>query len=122
MKRKTNNSVIIILRGASIFLENSSGILIISWIILFELVFEKYDCNACHTIGKGRLIGPDLKGITERREKVWLENWIRDSKKLIDSGDPIAISVYNDYGKSPMLPYNLTDIEMARLLEYLAEK
>ena len=31
-----------------------------------ELVFEKYDCNACHTIGKGRLIGPDLKGVTKK--------------------------------------------------------
>jgi len=87
-----------------------------------ELVFEKYDCNSCHTIGKGRLIGPDLKGITKKREKVWLENWIRDSKQLIDSGDPIAIRIYNDYNQSPMLPYNLTDIEMDRLLEYLAEK
>ena len=87
-----------------------------------ELVFEKYNCNACHTIGKGRLIGPDLKGVTKKREKVWLEDWIRDSKKLIDSGDSIAIRVYNDYNKSPMAPYNLTEIEMASLLDYLAEK
>ena len=63
-----------------------------------------------------------IKGITKKREKVWLENWIRDSKKLIDSGDPIAIRIYNDYNQSPMLPYNLTDIEMAKLLEYLSEK
>ena len=87
-----------------------------------ELVFEKYNCNSCHTIGKGALIGPDLKGVTKKREKVWLESWIRNSKELIDSGDPIAIRLYNDYNQLPMLPNNLTDIEMAKLLEYLSEE
>ncbi len=26
-------------------------------------------CKACHTIGGGKLIGPDLKGVTERRDE-----------------------------------------------------
>tara|TARA_B110000196_G_scaffold247543_1_gene216564 strand:+ start:296 stop:655 length:360 start_codon:yes stop_codon:yes gene_type:complete len=87
-----------------------------------ELVFEEYNCNACHTIGKGRLIGPDLKGVTKERKTSWLKSWIRNSKELIDSGDPDAIRLYNDYNQSPMPPYDLTDIEMAKLLEYLSEK
>src|SRR4029450_2119355 len=29
-------------------------------------------CSACHTFGKGSLIGPDLKGVTNRRTRAWL--------------------------------------------------
>ena len=25
-------------------------------------------CVSCHTIGKGKLVGPDLAGVTERRD------------------------------------------------------
>ncbi|MBI2863754.1 MAG: c-type cytochrome [Chloroflexi bacterium] len=33
-----------------------------------KAVFDQ-KCKACHTIGGGRLVGPDLKGLTERRDK-----------------------------------------------------
>ena len=31
-----------------------------------EEIFQS-GCNACHTIGGGRLVGPDLLGVSERR-------------------------------------------------------
>jgi hypothetical protein len=34
-----------------------------------QIFVEK--CTACHTIGKGRLVGPDLSGVTTRREESW---------------------------------------------------
>jgi len=36
-----------------------------------EQVFNT-TCFACHTIGGGRLIGPDLAGVHEKRSQEWL--------------------------------------------------
>jgi len=87
-----------------------------------QLIYEKYNCKSCHTIGKGNLIGPDLKGITQRREIEWLKKWILNPQKLIESGDSVAINIYNEFEESPMLPNDMSEIEMEDLLEYLSEK
>ncbi|HNQ83491.1 MAG TPA: hypothetical protein PKM34_07600, partial [Bacteroidales bacterium] len=39
-------------------------------------------CGACHTIGKGKLIGPDLYKVTERRDRAWLIPFIRNSQEV----------------------------------------
>ena len=44
-------------------------------------VFEE-NCAVCHTIGKGKLIGPDLSGVTSRREAGWLIRQIKEPEKL----------------------------------------
>ena len=31
----------------------------------------KQNCTACHVIGETKLIGPGLKGVTEKRNKEW---------------------------------------------------
>jgi cytochrome c2 len=36
-------------------------------------------CTACHTYGKGIKVGPDLKGVTERRKRDWLLKFIHAS-------------------------------------------
>ena len=45
-------------------------------------------CTACHTYGKGIKVGPDLKGVTERRKRDWLVKFIHASSVVIKSGDP----------------------------------
>lgn len=52
--------------------------------------FFKQNCVSCHTIGGGRLTGPDLKGVTDKQDRQWLANFIVDPKAVIDSGDPHA--------------------------------
>ena len=52
-------------------------------------IFEE-KCLKCHTIGEGRMVGPDLSGVTGRRDRTWLINWIADPEKVIMSGDPVA--------------------------------
>lgn len=53
--------------------------------------FYRRNCYSCHTIGGGRLAGPDLKGLTERQpDRDWLIKWIVDPATLRDSGDPYA--------------------------------
>lgn len=52
--------------------------------------FFKQNCASCHTIGGGRLTGPDLKDITKRKDREWLANFIANPKAVIDGGDPYA--------------------------------
>jgi len=48
------------------------------------------NCMSCHTIGGGRLTGPDLKNVVERKDRAWLTQFIQDPKSVIDAGDPYA--------------------------------
>ena len=52
--------------------------------------FFKLNCSSCHTIGGGRLTGPDLKNVTERKDKAWLIKFIQDPRASIDAGDAYA--------------------------------
>ena len=76
-------------------------------------------CAACHTIGKGKLIGPDLKGVTERREEAWLISFIRSSQTMINNGDPIAVQLFEEYNKIPMPDNNFTDEQIKGILTYI---
>lgn len=59
--------------------------------------FFKRNCANCHTIGGGRLIGPDLKNVGQRRDKEWLTRFMLNPKATIDSGDAYAQQLLNDY-------------------------
>lgn len=50
----------------------------------------RQNCFNCHTIGGGRLTGPDLKNVTERQQRDWLIKFMQAPKAVIDSGDPYA--------------------------------
>jgi len=77
-------------------------------------------CKACHTIGGGKLVGPDLKGVTERREEGWLIKFIQNSQALVQAGDPIAVKVFEENMKIPMPAHNLTDDQVRGILAYIA--
>ena len=78
-------------------------------------------CAACHTIGKGRLVGPDLKNISEQRDNEWLLKFIGSSQTLIKSGDADAIKVYDEYNKLLMPDPLISDSEIAQVLNYIKE-
>ena len=65
--------------------------------------FFKQNCMSCHTVGGGRLAGPDLKDVTARRDKAWLTQWIQNPKSVIDSGDPYAQKLLQD-SRGVMMP------------------
>lgn len=58
--------------------------------------FFRQHCVSCHTIGGGRLTGPDLKNVSERQERDWLVRFILDPRGVIDSGDPYAQQLFED--------------------------
>jgi cytochrome c2 len=75
----------------------------------------------CHTIGKGKLVGPDLKDVTKRHDEAWLFQFIRNSQALITSGDPVAVQLFNDNNKIPMPPHEINDAQLRSLLKYIAK-
>ena len=83
-----------------------------------EQIF-KTNCISCHTIGGGRLIGPDLEGISKKRNAEWLKQWINSSSDFIASGDADAISIFEEYNKVAMTSFYFEDEDMDALLTYL---
>ena len=75
-------------------------------------------CAPCHTIGGGNKIGPDLKGVTERRKRDWLLRWIENPEQVIASGDEIAREMVKDYAIR-MPSVGLSKEEIMDLLSYL---
>ena len=59
-------------------------------------------CVACHTVGGGDLVGPDLKGVTKERPRAWLEQWIAAPDAMIAKKDPFAIELLHKYRDVPM--------------------
>lgn len=80
---------------------------------LFETV-----CVACHTIGAGVRIGPDLKGVTERRSVDWLRQFIRDPEQMRTARDPIAAANLAQFGiRMPNL--GLTEPQVQSVIAHL---
>ena len=79
----------------------------------------KTNCISCHTIGGGRLIGPDLEGVSKKRNAEWLKQWINSSSDFIASGDADAIAIFEEYNKVAMTSFYFEDEDMDALLTYL---
>ncbi len=76
-------------------------------------------CAACHTIGKGKLVGPDLAGVTARREESWLHRQIKEPDALIAENDPIAMQLLQEADDVEMPPLDLSDEEVVAVIAYL---
>jgi mono/diheme cytochrome c family protein len=77
-------------------------------------------CKSCHTYGQGDLVGPDLKGVTDRHARGWLVSWIRSSERMIREGDFTAVSLFRRYRQQRMPDHQLSDVQVDALLDYLA--
>lgn len=79
-------------------------------------IFQEKACVACHTIGGGKRTGPDLLGVTTRREEVWLRKWLKSPDTMIYS-DPVAKDLLGEY-LVVMPNQGLTDEEIDILIKY----
>jgi protein SCO1/2 len=87
-------------------------------------------CAACHTLG-GVVVGgavatdvegmgPDLMGVTKRREHAWLARWIAEPDKMLEERDPIAMDLYAQYNNVPMPNMRLNELDVSALIEFIA--
>ena len=78
-------------------------------------------CTACHTFGKGVKVGPDLKGVTVRRQRPWLLKFVRSSQTVIAAGDPIATELFRTFKKQRMPDWtDLSPQDVNAILDWLA--
>ena len=77
-------------------------------------------CSACHTIGGGDAIGPDLHGVTGNRDRAWLKRFIVAPDKMLADGDPIATRLFDKYGRRRMPNLYLTDADAEAIVGYLS--
>ncbi len=82
-----------------------------------EQIFQA-QCAGCHTIGKGPLVGPDLLGVTEIREKEWLIRWLLEPDKMLAEGDPIASEMLAEFNNIAMPNLGLTEADAAALIAF----
>ena len=80
----------------------------------------RQNCAACHQIGRGRLVGPDLLNIHERRDEEWIHRFIKSSQTLVKAGDPVAVQLFEEYNKIVM-PDNthLADEDINAIMAYI---
>lgn len=58
--------------------------------------FFRQNCMNCHTIGGGRITGPDLKNVSQRKDRAWLLKFLQDPKAMIESGDSYAVKLQGE--------------------------
>jgi len=78
----------------------------------------KQNCASCHKV-QSQLIGPALKGITERRDEAWIIKWVKNSGQVIKSGDKYAVELFAKFNQSVMPPQNVTDDEIKSIIAYI---
>jgi len=82
-----------------------------------ETLFHVKTCYTCHTIGKGPLVGPDLKGLFQRRSETWVKSFIADPSAMVKS-DSQAQELKSQY-PTQMPKLNLSQEEIDALVAYL---
>ncbi len=87
-----------------------------------KTIFENR-CKACHRVSNDKLVGPGLAHVNQRRDKEWLIKFVRNSQKLINSGDEMAKKLFNEYNQT-IMPANkdLSDKEINNVLSYIKEQ
>ena len=76
-------------------------------------------CSACHTVGKGDALGPDLQNVTRRRDRAWLSTYLDDPDKLLAGGDRVAKELLAKYRGVRMPRLGLDQAEISALLAYV---
>jgi mono/diheme cytochrome c family protein len=82
-------------------------------------LFDDKTCGACHTVGGGDLVGPDLKNVTKERPSEWLHAWITAPDAMIAKKDPVAVELLKKYNGMEMPNLGLSASEVDSILAYL---
>jgi nitrite reductase (NO-forming) len=81
-----------------------------------QLAFQS-KCLACHSIGQGKKLGPDLAGVTKHRSVDWLTRWLKEPEKMLQT-DADAKALLKEYNNIPMPNQALSDTEVKEYIKY----
>ena len=73
-------------------------------------------CYSCHNIGSGDKTGPDLKGVTGRRTKEWLHEFVNGPASMNAKGDAAARQLFAKFGSTVMPDQGLTPQQIDSIL------
>ncbi|CAN5404995.1 hypothetical protein BH09BAC6_BH09BAC6_12810 [soil metagenome] len=74
-------------------------------------------CVACHKTTDQKIVGPGLKGVTERRTPEWIMNQITNPLEM-EQKDPVGKALLEKH-LTQMTFQNVTDDESRQILEFL---
>jgi protein SCO1 len=79
-------------------------------------------CAGCHSIGQGDRVGPDLDGLTLRRSRLWISEFLTDPIKMRARKDPITLALAAKFPgvRMPYLQIHASDA--ADLISYIDVK
>jgi len=78
-------------------------------------------CVGWHTIGQGPRVGPDLAGVTAKRDIAWLRRWLKNPAAMLAT-DSLAKALLAQSNNVPMPTLRLEDDEVEALLHYIARE
>jgi protein SCO1/2 len=76
-------------------------------------------CSACHTVGQGDGLGPDLLGVSIVRKPDWLAGMIAAPNQMLSKKDPIATALFARYQQLRMPNLRLEEVDVNALIGYL---
>jgi mono/diheme cytochrome c family protein/uncharacterized Tic20 family protein len=78
------------------------------------------NCKTCHSV-QNRLVGPALKDVYNRDPSIdWVFEFVKNSQKLIQSGDKYATDLYAEYNQTEMTAFSdFTNEEILDILAYV---
>ncbi|MFM1876735.1 MAG: hypothetical protein RL266_2472 [Bacteroidota bacterium] len=82
----------------------------------------KQNCATCHLPTEKAMVGPGLKGITDRApSEEWIVKWVKSPAAMIASGDAYANSI-KDFSPSMMTDFGfLSDDEIKSIVGYIKD-
>jgi len=81
-----------------------------------KLAFES-KCLACHSVGLGKKLGPDIAGVTKRRSDDWLARWLKAPEKMLET-DVDAKAMLKEFNNLPMPNQSLGEAEIRQYIKY----
>jgi mono/diheme cytochrome c family protein len=75
------------------------------------------NCTACHAVYGESLVGPNLQGVTQRRDMAWIRAMIARPDSML-ANDSIAIALLEEY-QVPMVNRRLDDARVRAVVEFL---
>ena len=86
-----------------------------------EKLFSQ-NCKACHRV-QSKLVGPALKNVYDRNKLPWIYAFVKNSQKVIQSGDEYAVNLFNEYNQTEMTSFSsFEDDQILSIMAYIKDQ